>query len=548
MQARPAHKSEDERIGMVLQERYRIVRRLGGGGMGAVYEGEHLLIGKRVAIKILHAQFAQDAEMVTRFVREAKAATAIGHPNIVEVNDMGQLPDKTAYMVLEYLDGRDFATDIRDQGPQPLGNVVHIVSQVCDALSAAHAKGIIHRDLKPENIFLVERGGDPNFAKVVDFGISKITDSADEHVLTRTGNAIGTPYFMAPEQCQGKKDLDARADIYALGVILFQALTRQYPFADESYPMLVVKICTERPPPLAEYRTDLPPQLEAIMQRMLAKLPQNRFENCAQVRAALEPFRHLNDQPIIVSNAPSTAARAPSVLAGFETGPTMTPAELQRISQSVVSQSASTDPTPREAKSRKPLLWMAAAFLLFAALAGGGAVFALGLLDRNETISEPTRDIASPAPPPVEPVQPVPVVPAPPPVAPPTVVPPAPVTVNVHIEVRDATTAVQVDTAQISIDGIPRGSSSFDVPRELQVTGQAPQIHTVQVQAPGYRTETRSITFLEPVQLTIPLQREGSRPTVRHSTPVVRPAPVFSPQPYGGAPQQGHSDLAGRRF
>jgi serine/threonine protein kinase len=150
-------------------------------------------------------------------------------------------------MVLEFLEGRDWSDDIEKQGPQPAAKTIRILSQVCDALDAAHAKGIVHRDLKPENIFLITRGDNADFAKVVDFGISKFHDSTDKS-MTKTGTAMGTPYYMAPEQAQGKKDVGKSADIYSLGVILFQALTGQFPFDDESYPMLVLKICTEPAP------------------------------------------------------------------------------------------------------------------------------------------------------------------------------------------------------------------------------------------------------------------------------------------------------------
>lgn len=318
--------AQDPRLGMVLQERYRILRKLGDGGMGAVYEGEHIVIKRRVAIKVLHSQFAQNPEIVARFHREAEAATSIGHPNIVEVTDMGRFPDGTAYMVLEFLDGRDWSDDISKQGPQPLGKVVHILSQVCDALDAAHAKGIVHRDLKPENIYLIERRGDPCFAKVLDFGISKIADSqAENRSLTQTGTALGTPYYMAPEQCQGKKDVDPRADIYSLGVIFFQALTAQYPFDDESYPMLVLKICTEPAPSLANYRPDLPPELQNVVNRMLAKNRDHRPSSCAEVKAVLAPYMHMNAAPVVTANAPSTAASGPSVLQAPAAGPVLTP-------------------------------------------------------------------------------------------------------------------------------------------------------------------------------------------------------------------------------
>ena len=309
--------ADDPKVGMVLQERYRIVRKIGEGGMGAVYEGEHVLIKRRVAIKCLHSQFATNPEIVARFHREALAATSIGHQNIIEVTDMGRFDDGSVFMVLEFLLGRDWSDDIDNQGAQPLGKTVHIVDQVCDALTAAHAKGIIHRDLKPENIYLIERGADTEFVKVLDFGISKFKDNAGGGKgMTQTGTTLGTPYYMAPEQAQGKKDIDHRADIYSLGVILFQALTGQYPFDDESYPMLVLKICTEPAPPLRLYRPDLPEELERLVAKLLSKSPDDRFPDCASLKAALAPFRSVQDTPEVAADAPSTANMQSSLLTG----------------------------------------------------------------------------------------------------------------------------------------------------------------------------------------------------------------------------------------
>jgi serine/threonine protein kinase len=298
----------DPLLGRIVQERYRILRKLGDGGMGAVYEGEHVRIKRRVAIKVLHAQFAQNSEIVERFNREAQAATAIGHPNICEATDMGTFEDGTSYMVLEYLEGRDWADDLETQGPQPLGKTLHILRQVCGALQAAHDKGIVHRDMKPENVFLIERQGDPDFVKVVDFGISKMQTPGEDRALTQTGTALGTPYYMSPEQCQGKKDIDHRSDLYSLGVILFQALTGQVPFDDEAYPMLVLKICTQPPPSLLPFRPDLPPQLDTVLHHLLAKDPAHRYASCRDLSAALAPFADVEDDPsTAAANAPRTS-------------------------------------------------------------------------------------------------------------------------------------------------------------------------------------------------------------------------------------------------
>jgi len=393
----------DPRIGMVLQERYRIDRKLGDGGMGAVYGGEHIVIKRRVAIKVLHPQFAQNPEIVARFRREAEAATSIGHPNIVEVTDMGSFPDGSAYMVLEFLDGRDWSDDIEKQGPQPLGKVAHILSQTCDALEAAHAKGIVHRDLKPENIFLIARSGDANFVKVVDFGISKIIDAADgDRKLTQTGTALGTPYYMAPEQCQGKATIDHRADIYSLGVILFQALTGQYPFDDESYPMLVLKICTEQPPMISAYRPDLPPEMQDILHRMLAKHPDHRYSSVAELRAALAPYLGRNEAPVVATNAPSTAQRGPSVLGG---GPVSTPSGTAYLPTS----SPGVTPYPQTVppSDNRALIMTVVVMLGLIVVVGGGlgAFFAIRGANADSPVVQetPAEDPVAANPPAVEP-------------------------------------------------------------------------------------------------------------------------------------------------
>ena len=527
-----AQTRQDPRIGMVLQERYRILRKLGDGGMGSVYEAEHLLIKRRVAIKVLHSQFADNPGIVARFRREAEAATSIGHPNIIEVTDMGSFPDGTTYMVLEFLEGRDWAKDIATEGPQQLGKLVHIMSQVCDALSAAHAKGIVHRDLKPENIFLIQRGADRNFAKVLDFGISKFSDSGNENrSLTQTGTALGTPYYMAPEQCQGKKDIDHRADIYSLGVIAFQALTRQYPFDDESYPMLVLKICTEPPPPLAHYRPDLPPAMVDVVSRMLAKDRNYRFNSCDELKAALEPFRHVNAAPVIAANAPSTASRGPSVLERA-VSPASTPAAYAP-SFSV--------PAPAEAPVSKDhrLMWAVIAALFVIVLAGGalGTLLAFGVLD------------PSPDPAPVATATDEPEIPRaggdPPPVDDPAVDPPAPGT---EVEpttttaptvpstpaapmVRVRVTVTGPRTAQVFINGTERGSTPFDIEMQrdpVAALDAEPVLRTLEVRAEGWETVSERISFA-----TAEVARDFTmrRATTRHTSPP--PIATPTPQPVG---------------
>lgn len=198
----PATSNSDPLIGALLADRYRVLRKLGEGGMGRVYEAEHVAIRRKVAVKCLHASYASDAVAVERFHREAIAATSIGNEHIIDVLDMGSLPEGAPFMVLEYLDGRDLADLVESSGPLGIGRAIAIMCQVCEALEASHATGIVHRDLKPENIFRIRRSGGADFVKVLDFGISRFMDG-DHRRMTGTGVMMGTPLFMAPEQMEG---------------------------------------------------------------------------------------------------------------------------------------------------------------------------------------------------------------------------------------------------------------------------------------------------------------------------------------------------------
>jgi len=292
--------TQDPKLGLLLLGRYRIVRKLGEGGMGAVYEGQHELIGKRLAIKCLHAQFATNPEIVERFYREAQAATSVGNEHIIEVTDVGTFDDGSPFIVMEFLEGIELAKLIEREASLSISRLVHIVTQVCSALSAAHARGIVHRDMKPENVFLIRRGNDSDFVKVLDFGVSKVRDASDSmggHALTRTGMAIGTPYYMPPEQAQGVRDLDHRADIYAVGVILYQALTGHLPFDAESYPALLLKIVSERPAPLRVFRNDLPEALESVVLKAMARDRKERFQTVEELAEALQRFAVLQTMP-----------------------------------------------------------------------------------------------------------------------------------------------------------------------------------------------------------------------------------------------------------
>lgn len=280
---------KDPLIGTVLSERYSIRSVLGRGGMGVVYAASHVIIEKRVAVKVLSQDFAHKEELVQRFMHEAKAASRIGHENIVDIHDFGTTPQGSAFFVMEYLDGRDLGTIIDQDGPLPWERCKPIILQICKALGAAHAKGIIHRDLKPDNIFLIDRDGNENFVKVLDFGIAKMTgiDEGDRR-LTKTGMIFGTPDYMSPEQASGKRP-DHRVDIYALGVITYEMLTGSLPFQAESFMGILTKHMFEQAllPSQARPDLDIPEAADRIVAKAMAKEREERFQSMGELASAI---------------------------------------------------------------------------------------------------------------------------------------------------------------------------------------------------------------------------------------------------------------------
>ncbi len=276
----------DPRLGQLVADRYRVVRRLGEGGMGVVYEAEHVLTRRRVALKLLHPHLANSEEAAGRFVREAQAAGALRHPHIVDVLDMGRLPDGALYMALEFLEGRSLAELLEAEGALPLERAVHLLQQACSAVGAAHARGIVHRDLKPDNLFVTEREDGTEHIKVLDFGIAKVL-GPDALRMTATHAVMGTPYYMPPEQTRSAASVDHRADVYALGVILFEMLTGRPPFQAETLPELFVRIASHPPPDPHTLRAGLPLGITALLHRTLAKDPDERPQSCEELAAAL---------------------------------------------------------------------------------------------------------------------------------------------------------------------------------------------------------------------------------------------------------------------
>jgi serine/threonine protein kinase len=264
-------------IGSYLDGRYLVRRLIGEGGMGLVYEAEHVEIGRRVAVKILHSAYTKQGEVVARFRSEARAATRIGHPHIIDVFDSGTTVDGSVYFVMEYLDGIDLAHLIDKEGSLPVERAIRLCREICQALAAAHKAGIIHRDMKPENVFLIERDGQKDFVKVLDFGIAKTLEAITERQgrLTNPGMAMGTPEYMAPEQAAGA-NADARADVYAVGAILYEMLVGRPPHEGNTIMDVLTKKATEKPAPVVSLRPDVPAELERVVMRCLAMSPDER--------------------------------------------------------------------------------------------------------------------------------------------------------------------------------------------------------------------------------------------------------------------------------
>jgi serine/threonine-protein kinase len=285
---RAALAGEDPRVGATLGGRYFIERLCGEGAMGRVYEARHIDIGRRLAVKILHSSYRHSEEVVERFRREARAASKIGHPNIVDVTDSGMTPDGAFYFVMEYLDGVDLEQLIQREGALPVERALLIAAQLCRALQAAHASEVIHRDLKPANVMLVNRKDDDDFVKVLDFGISRNMEleggsEPGRKGLTRPDVAVGTPVYMSPEQAAGMR-ADALTDVYAVGGLLYEMLTAAPPCAGDDVLTVLNKKATEDPTPVGTLRPELPADVQRLVMKALSRAPRDRQQSMAALK------------------------------------------------------------------------------------------------------------------------------------------------------------------------------------------------------------------------------------------------------------------------
>jgi serine/threonine protein kinase len=411
----------DELIGRVLGS-YKVVKLLGEGGMGAVYMGEHPAIGSKVAIKVLHPRYAADQRIVERFFNEARAVNIIGHDNIVKILDFNVADGSRHYFVMDFLHGRTLQSVVQGGRPVSLRRLGPILLQCCRALQAAHEHGIIHRDFKPDNVFLVDQGDRTDFVKLVDFGIAKLNESmGGSH--TQTGAVMGTPAYMSPEQAGGEPVIDARSDIYSLGVTMFQMATGKLPFADAgpSFGKLLAAHLQQPPPLPRSINPDLPEELEAIILKTLEKDPARRFQSMAELHDAIarcmDALGVSTELPRVgeTDNAPGTGPSA------YRSGAVPTPARGATVART--ERVAPVAPAPQGRRAGVAIGVGLGVFAVAAAL----VVWRVRQPASGDVPAPPApRDSGSshgsaPAPPPApDKVQPAGGVPQPPPATPPT--------------------------------------------------------------------------------------------------------------------------------
>ncbi|MCK6576180.1 protein kinase, partial [Myxococcota bacterium] len=303
-------------IGKTIDRRYVIQERLGAGGMGTVYIAQQTAVGRRVAIKVLPAAIADDLGAVKRFMQEARAASTLSHPNGITVHDFGQTEEGLLYLVMEYVEGVTLARLLKDRGALPPERAVRVAAQILSAVEDAHDRGIVHRDLKPDNVIIATRPGNPDFAKVLDFGLAKVAEDASGENLTKTGQVFGTPAYMSPEQARGVR-CDLRTDLYAIGVMLYEMLAGARPFDGESPVSILVKHINEAPAPFSRRpaAAGVGPALESVVMRALAKRREDRFPSAREMRAALEDANTSGR----ISVPPGSSPSAPLVAGTEET-------------------------------------------------------------------------------------------------------------------------------------------------------------------------------------------------------------------------------------
>jgi eukaryotic-like serine/threonine-protein kinase len=457
---------------------YRITAKLGEGGMGAVYLGEHPLIGKRVAVKVLLEELSSKEDIVQRFFNEAKAVNDIGHPNIVDIVDFGRAADDSGkpvvYFIMEYLDGEALSTRMRRVG-LTFPETLHVIAQCCSALAASHRKGIVHRDLKPDNIYLVNRGADRNFAKLLDFGIAKLTGDGGNSHKTRTGLVIGTPWYMSPEQCEGKGLIDHRSDVYSLGVVMYELITGRVPFPGEGFGEVLIAQMTQLARPPSHLNPQITPELEQIVMRALEKDKAARYQSMDEFMKAIE----------------LQGGYAPSPSGAWTPAPT---AVLGPPTKTTLSGAASEKMGGRGRSSSRGVAFA----LLGLAVLGGGGLFAYKALSKPSTAA-------------AQPETPQPETPKP---EPPKPDPDEAKQISVHI-VSDP------DGAKVF-----RADGKFlgETPLDIMARAGEPSFD-IEIRLDGYKAQRREITPKKDLELVVQFVKEV---VPQPEPPATRPKPVVA--------------------
>jgi serine/threonine-protein kinase len=359
------------RAGDVIAEKYRVDRLLGVGGMGVVVAARHLGLDELVAIKLLLPESLGDAESVQRFESEARAAVKIKSEHVARIIDVGELDNGAPFIVMEYLDGEDLAEWIRRKGPLGVYDAIDLLLQACEAIAEAHALGIVHRDIKPANLFCVQGADGGVSIKVLDFGISKLMRTAARASglgMTKTRAVMGSPYYMSPEQMESPRTVDARTDIWSLGVVLHQMLAGEVPFTGETLPQVCVNVATRPAPPLRKSRPDVPQGLEAIVLCCLEKDPSQRFSTIAALATALAKFGPKKAQSSLDRIA--RASRQPEALHRDSVAPGHASATDRPVTGPLPSWGATAKSWDGRRKS--VIGWIAGALLV-----SGGLIFAV---------------------------------------------------------------------------------------------------------------------------------------------------------------------------
>ena len=472
--------------GDVIAGKYRIERVLGVGGMGAVVAATHLDLGRRVALKVMLPELAESPEFAARFVREARAAASISGDHVVRIFDVSRMDDGTLYMVMELLEGHDLHEVLKERGPLPIEEAAGYLIEACDALAEAHARGIIHRDLKPSNLFIVEHAGAKGSLKVLDFGISKSTGLQAAHdggpTLTQAEAMLGSPYYMSPEQLRNSKSVDARADLWSLGVILHKMLTGFLPFESDSLGEHLSMIAADPPAPLRLRRPDAPPELEALVLRCLEKDAARRFQNIGQLAVALAAFAPPTSQNLLDR---ITALLGPAAMAAEAPRPIAPPPPPANPDDQTVTNATSSRSTPhlsasphrlRAAAIGAAILLLATGVIYFATAHREPGRTVVVATDTAEITSSPRVDEALAA----------------------SAEPAGPAEITIRFELHP-------EGAIVELDGIKTPGKSLRVPRDERA-------HALVISAPGYETETRSIEARADTLLSLSLRKQESPP------------------------------------